>query len=228
MADDDLLIDLHLRNDRQGPGGDADTRRALEFARRRTEQPLAVADLGCGTGASTLVLAKSLSQARITAVDLAQPFLDRLAERAAEQDVAERIQTVCADLEDLPFDDARFDVVWSEGAVYNIGFRRGLRDWRRLLRPGGFLAVTELTWTTPDPPPIRPNDVHRFWTDEYPGISTPAANLARLEDEGYRPLAMFFLPRHCWEANYYIPLELGFADFLKRHGHSDIARAMSE
>ncbi|GAM56739.1 probable transcription regulator [Vibrio ishigakensis] len=46
---------------------------------------------------------------------------------------------------DLPFEEDSFDVLWSEGAVYNIGFETGIRDWRKYLKSGGTLVVSELT-----------------------------------------------------------------------------------
>jgi len=76
-----LLIDLHKHANRQGPGGDAETERALDLAGLSRAAPLKVADIGCGTGASALTLARMLN-AEITAVDFLQAFLDELETRA--------------------------------------------------------------------------------------------------------------------------------------------------
>ena len=221
MEDLELLIDLHLANPRQGPGGDGETRRALELARLDLGAPIDVLDVGCGTGASTLVLARTLD-ARITAIDAAPAFVDRLRERAQREGLGDRIDALAGQMESLPFDDERFDLVWSEGAIYNMGFEAGLRAWRRLLRPGGVIAVSELTWTTDR----RPHDVDAHWAREYPAITTPSANLAAIERAGYEPLAVFFLPPRCWEEHYYKPLRAGFAAFLERHDHSDAAQRL--
>lgn len=221
MDDLSLLIDLHLRNDRQGPGDDDETRRAIDLARLDTAARLSVADIGCGTGASALVLADMLN-ADITAIDAAPAFIDQLRERAADRGLDERISAKVGQMESLPFDDNQFDLIWSEGAVYTMGFAQGVRAWRRFLRPGGVLAVTELSWTTSQ----RPREVEEHWTAEYPGIATALANLQTLQREGYHPLGFFFLPAHCWEANYYAPLRAGFQEFLDRHDGSDQARAI--
>lgn len=218
MEDLDLIFDLYLRNDRQGPGSDDETRRAIDLARLHPGRQLAIADIGCGTGASTLVLAESLD-AQITAVDFAEPFIRRLRKRAADRGVADRVDTGIADMATLPFHEDQFDVIWSEGAIYNIGFAEGLRAWRRFLKPGGVVAVTELTWTTAR----RPAEVDAHWNREYPGIGTTAEKLRAVELEGYEPLGAFLLPRECWEANFYDQLVAGFGPFLERHGHAPAA-----
>lgn len=219
MTDRDLIIDLHLLNNRQSPGSDDETRRAIEIARLIDTAPIKVADIGCGTGASSLVLARTLN-ARVIAIDAAKPFVDRLRERAAREGLSDRIETTVGQMESLVFRDEHFDVVWSEGAIYNMGFALGIRAWRRLLRPGGVIAISELTWTTT----TRPADIEAHWMCEYPGIRTASANLRCLEDEGYEPLGLFFIPRDCWEANYYAPLRSALPAFLKRHGRSEAAQ----
>jgi len=219
MGDVDLIIDLHAGNPRQGPGGDDETRRAIELARLDHAEPLAIADVGCGTGASSLVLARTLN-AHVTALDIADPFLERLRERAADQGLSDRIDPVVGRMESLPFGDARFDVIWAEGAVYNIGFAEGLGAWKRFLRPGGIVAVSEITWTTAS----RPAAAEDHWNREYPAIATASAKLQLVEQAGYEPLGVFFLPRDCWEAGYYEPLRAGFPAFLDRHAHGEAAR----
>ena len=73
MEDYQLLIDLHKSANRQGPGGDAETEKALSLALVDRAAPLKIADIGSGTGASTLLLARLL-EAQITAVDFLQDF----------------------------------------------------------------------------------------------------------------------------------------------------------
>jgi hypothetical protein len=65
MDDFPLLIDLHKDAGRQGPGGDAETKKALDLGMIDRKAPLKIADICCGTGASTLLLARLLN-ARIT------------------------------------------------------------------------------------------------------------------------------------------------------------------
>jgi ubiquinone/menaquinone biosynthesis C-methylase UbiE len=127
VDDRELLIDLHLTADRQGPGGAAETRRAIELSGLSKQRGLKVADVGCGTGASTLVLAGGLD-AQIIAVDLLPEFLDVLRSRAAQAGLAGRIRTTNATMESLPFAAGSLDAIWSEGAIYNMGFENGVRQ----------------------------------------------------------------------------------------------------
>jgi len=218
-----LLAALHKDGRRQGPGGEAATRLAMTLSGLEAAEGLKIADIGCGTGASTLVLAQHLD-AHITGVDFLPDFLGRLEVEAARAGVAERIETLAASMDALPFDEAEFDAIWSEGAIYNIGFERGVRSWRPYLKPGGILAVSELTWLTQE----RPAELQAHWEREYSEVATAAAKLAILEQHGYSPLGYFVLPETCWLDNYYRPLEQRFAGFVEAHGDSEAARAVVE
>ena len=142
-----LLIDLHKQGHRQGPGGDSETKLAINIAMIDRTVPLKVADIGCGTGASTLVLARLLN-AQIIAVDFLQDFLDVLIERAERAGIADMISTLACSMDNLPFANEELDIIWSEGAVYNIGFEKGVAEWRRFLKAGGLLVASEITWLT--------------------------------------------------------------------------------
>lgn len=220
-----LLADLHKGRARQGPGGEAETDRAMAWALADIDpkQRLKIADIGCGTGAATLRLAAALN-ADIAAVDLLPEFINVLNERAQAAGLADKVSGhVCA-MEDLPFADGAFDVVWSEGAIYNMGFKRGVEAWRWLLKPGGVLVASDITWITGR----RPAELQAFWEGEYPEIDTASAKLAVLEAAGYAPIGYFTLPERCWLENYYLPLQAELPDFLARHGNDAKAVAIAD
>jgi len=209
-----LMVDLHRGGMRQGPGSDEETCRALELTRLDPTASISVADIGCGTGASTLVLAKQLPNATITAVDLFPEFLELLVEKAQRTACAERIKTVAASMDELPFANESLDLIWSEGAIYNIGFRNGVELWRPYLRTGGVMAISEITWLRPDPPA----EILEHWNAEYPEIATAPEKIAILESAGYDLIGYFVLPVTCWLDNYYEPTARRIPDFLARHG----------
>jgi len=221
MDDLKLLIDLHITADRQGPGGEAETRRAVELSGLSKRRNLRVADIGCGTGASTLVLAKTLD-ANIVAVDFLSEFLDVLRSRAARAGVADRIETVNASMDALPMEPGTLDAIWSEGAIYNMGFENGVRQWRTLLKPGGVLAVSELTWLTDG----RPAELEKHWRSQYAEVGTASSKMAVLERNGYTPIGYFTLAQHCWLDAYYLPMQKRFPDFLAMHESDAAAQAV--
>lgn len=218
-----LLIDLHRANLRQGPGGEAETKQALMLAGLDKFRPLKIADIGCGTGASAIQLAKELD-AEITAVDFLPEFLEELQIRAKDHGVADTITTLSCSMETLPFADEEFDVIWSEGAIYNMGFEAGVSAWRRFLKPGGKLIVSEITWLTAE----RPSELQSHWDGEYPEINVASAKMGILEQHGFTPEGYFYLPTRCWLDNYYQPMQNGFDLFLQRNGASDRAREIIE
>jgi SAM-dependent methyltransferase len=221
MDDLQLLIDLHLPANRQGPGGAEETRRAIELSGLAQRRSLRVADIGCGTGASTLVLAEELD-AQIVAIDFLPDFLDALRSRAARAGVADRIETMNASMDALPIDAGSLDAIWSEGAIYNMGFENGVRQWHRLLKPGGILAVSELTWLTAQ----RPAELEAYWRSQYEEVGTASSKLAVLERQGYAPIGYFTLAEHCWFDAYYGPMQQRFPAFLARHGSNPAAKAV--
>lgn len=221
MDDMQLIIDLHKRNSRQGPGSATDTQLAVTLAGLAGQPNLRLADIGCGTGAATLVLAAALD-AHITAVDFLPDFLEVLQAQAASAGLAGRITTLAASMAALPFEAEELDGIWAEGAIYNMGFEAGIAAWRPFLKPGGVLAVSELTWLTAE----RPADLQAHWDAEYPEVATASAKLALLEQHGYTPLGYFPLPPSSWLDHYYRPLQAGFSAFLDAHGHSEAATAI--
>jgi SAM-dependent methyltransferase len=218
-----LLVELHKDAARQGPGGDEETRMSIALSGLSTAKALTIADIGCGTGASTMVLAQCLDT-RVTAVDFIPEFLAKLEAAAARNGAADRIKTVSAPMDDLPFEEGEFDAIWSEGAIYNMGFEAGISAWRRYLKPGGVLAVSELTWLTHD----RPAELQAHWEREYSQVDTASAKMAVLEKHGYSPVGYFALPDHCWLDNYYRPMEQRFASFLAAYADAGLAHEIIE
>jgi serine/threonine-protein kinase HipA len=179
-----------------------------------------ILDVGCGPGRQALALLR-VTGGRVTAVDVAPGFLADLSRRARAAGVADRVTTRCQSLDALDLPDAAFDLVWSEGALYSVGFDRALRALHRLLRAGACLVATELTWLTDDPPP----EARRFWSEAYPAIRTREANRQAIAAAGYTPLADFALPESDWWDGYYAELEPRIAALRGRCAGESAAQA---
>jgi len=222
----ELITDLYRGLTRLGPGSEAATRQALALAEAAglpSATPLQITDLGCGTGAATWVLAQALT-GTITAIDQLPAFLNALEARRPEAPLLASMETCAADFLQLPFPQESLDLIWSEGAIYNLGFSAGLAAWRPFLKPGGFLAVSELTWLTAQ----RAAPLEAFWNKAYPEVATASAKLAILEQQGFRPLGYFPLPSACWLEGFYEPLEACLPAFLARQGSSPEAKALAQ
>jgi len=223
MTEIELLIDLHKEAERQGPGSSSDTKRALDLIGIDKNAKIKIADIGCGSGAQTITLAQN-TNSQITAVDLFSEFLQKLGDKAKELGLINRITTLQKSMDALPFDKEEFDVIWSEGAIYNIGFEKGVKDWKDYLKVGGYLAVSEISWLTN----ARPREVEEYWIKEYPQIDTISNKIRILEESGYLPVGNFVLPQYCWTENYYEPMKDRFSDYLERHKNSELAKSIIE
>lgn len=219
MTELELIVDLHKNTERQGPGSVKDTLKALEILNLPPNQNLKIADIGCGSGGQTLTLAQNIN-GHITAVDLFAEFLMELNTKSLKLGLTDKIVTLQKTMDDLPFEKEEFDIIWSEGAIYNIGFERGLKKWREFLKIGGYLVVSEITWITPS----RPKEIEQFWKMEYPEIDMASNKIKQLENNGYSLVGYFYLTQDSWIETYYQPIEAQFDAFLKRHKNSQLAK----
>lgn len=195
--DFNLICEFFSNMERQGPGSPEVTLKALSFIDNLTDKSRIV-DLGCGTGGQTIVLAQH-APGHITALDLFPDFINILNGNAMRLGLQDRVKGIVGSMDNLPFEEERLDLIWAEGSIYNIGFERGLREWRKYLKTGGYIAVSESSWFTDE----RPAEINDFWMDAYPEIDTLPNQVAKIHKAGYLPVATFILPENCWTEHYF-------------------------
>jgi SAM-dependent methyltransferase len=170
-------------------------RRLLKYTRKayRMLPPLdrpRILDIGCGCGVPTLELAR-LSKGDVIGIDTDQSAVDRLTSKIKEAGLADRVKAVNGSMLNMDLAEASFDLIWSEGGIYAIGFERGLREWRRFLKPGGFMAIH----------------------DEQGNIKE---KLEQIPGCGYELLGYFTLSEDVWRKEYFAPLEKLIAESRTR------------
>ncbi len=219
---DDVMYEIFGPLSQGAPGNDASTLRALDAVPCR-DTLRRVLDLGAGHGRTTFALARALPDARITAVEIHEPFVERIAERARTSGLAHGVHAVCGDMAKIDVAAGSVDLIWAEGSIYVVGMEQALVMGRPWLRPGGCLAFRDFVRWTGD----LSEEARAFWAVEYPDTASEAEIRSRAEAAGYRVVRNFRMPRNAHEA-YYAPLEArmaelaGSADAEILNAHEDI------
>jgi ubiquinone/menaquinone biosynthesis C-methylase UbiE len=162
-----------------------------------------ILDVGCGSGVPTLLLAK-LSKGEVIGIDVDQSLLDELNRKIEEEGLANSVTTKKCSLFEMDFPDESFDIIWAEGSIWIIGFEKGLKEWRRLLKPNGFLVVH----------------------DE---IKTVSDKLKKIPSCGYKLINHFSLPEGAHWTEYYRPLEIRIKElFMKYKNNSEALKILKK
>jgi SAM-dependent methyltransferase len=194
------LIDLHRGRNRKGPGDSDFSRHILSHLSTLPLKPR-IADLGCGSGAGALLLAQHY-QNTVMAVDSSSVFIGELKARAKQLGLERLITPIQGDMAQLDWSAGSVDLLWSEGAVYHLGFEQGLKLWRPLLANRGIAVISEMSWFTNN----APDSVIAYWQNAYPRMGTEAGNIDRASRSGFSVLFTHRLPSQAWWVNYYEPL----------------------
>ena len=197
MSDADPVGLLFGGMEKLGPGSNTHTLHVLHLLPRKDFR--VIVDAGCGPGRQTLALARELGTL-VHAVDSSQSFLNDLARRAEEAQVRKLVQTHCMDMKDIPGAFPNIDLLWSEGAAYNIGFANALSVWAPAITPGGFAVVSELSWLREEAAPVAVRD---FFRSGYPDMRSVQQNAEVVTHAGFKLLSTHTLPRETWVEGYY-------------------------
>ena len=212
----DYFLQIYGTLPRAGPGSNELTRKAFETIPKLPGSPR-ILDIGCGPGMQTVELLR-ITNCTVVALDFLPDMIARVKALAENAGVSDRLVTLEQDMNEMAFPEASFDIIWSEGAIYNLGFEAGLEKVKEFVKPGGYVAVSEAVWLKPDPPP----EVVEFW-QQYPEIDTVEAKLEVIRRIGYEVVGHFIFPPTAWTEPYYDPMEERIAE--KAQDWSGIADA---
>ncbi len=211
-----IIYDYFTDTERQGPGSPEVTLKALSFIDKLSPESK-IADIGCGTGGQTVVLAQNTGS-KIVGIELWPDFIRQFNQNIQKHNLQDRVTGTIGDMGNLQFDTEELDLIWSEGAIYNIGFKRGLNEWRKFLKVGGYIAITENTWFSNQ----RPAEIEDFWQKAYPEIDTISNKVAQIEQAGYLPVATFVVPEQIW-VDYYVRQTQMQKSFLEKYSGNQSA-----
>lgn len=200
------FFEVHQGLDREGPGSEATTRRALAACGPLPEGARVI-DMGCGPGGPTLTLARALPGARVVGVETHRPFLDQLEARAESAGLSDRIEAWHGSMLDHP---GPADLIWSEGAAYCVGVEAALKRWHAIAAPGARVAFSELVWLGDR----VPGELRAMFEAGYPAVGDAETTRARVKAAGWRLMHDFVIPPDDW-ANYYDPLRKRVAELRR-------------
>jgi SAM-dependent methyltransferase len=207
---------------RQGPGSRSSAKQALALCTGLPASP-AVLDLGSGAGAQTFHLAE-LTTGTITAIDNHAPNIKRLRVEVTERGLGERIHPLVGDIGKPDHEPASFDLIWSEGALYNIGIEEALRLYYPVVKPGGYFAFTEAVWRKDNPPP----EVKAAFED-YAGMGSARDVLAKIEMSNFSLVDHFTLPDEDWWDDFYTPMQRRIEELRDKYaGDAESLAALDE
>jgi len=140
-----------------------------------------ILDIGCGRGVPTIQLAR-LSNGQIIGLDIDAASLIECIRKIKENGLSKRVSALKCSMQEIDFPCEYFDIIWTEGSMQIVEFKRYLREWRRFLKPNGFLVV-------------------------HCDSVNLARNLKTIPACGYRLLRHFRLSSDTWQREYFGPLE---------------------
>lgn len=215
----EIFFEVYENLPRQGPGNRACAARALRLCGELPPSPM-ILDLGCGVGGQTLQLVE-LTAGSIVAIDSHAPSIERLKTTLAVRGLAQRVQAQVGDMAHLESPPESFDLIWSEGALYNIGIGSALQICHELLRPGGYLAFTDAVWRKENPPP----EVKSSFDLDYPTMGTATDVVTAIPLGGFEFLGRFTLPDEAWWDDFYSPMEQRIMELRCKYDHDAEALA---
>lgn len=104
-----------------------------------------IIDVGCGSGATGLVLAERFVDSEVVGIDLSEPLLQLARRTAQDSDLGDRVSFEIADVQEIPYEDDSFDVVINTNMLHLVEHPiTMLNEIERILVPVGHLFIADL------------------------------------------------------------------------------------
>jgi ubiquinone/menaquinone biosynthesis C-methylase UbiE len=216
-----IFLEIHKDMPRQGSGRDEYTQKAFQMI-PKIKHPK-ILDIGCGPGLQTIKLAK-ISDGKVIGIDIVQQYLNQLQQLIKKEKLQDKVKAVNQSMTDIQYPEESFDIIWAEGSIFIMGFENGLIDWKKYIKPKGFLAIHEMAWIKKNPP----KEIREYWDKVYPEIATIKDNIKIIEKCGYYLLDYFPLPEDAWWEFYYNPLQKRIKTLKKTYQNNPIGMELIE
>ncbi|MBN1301940.1 MAG: methyltransferase domain-containing protein [Melioribacteraceae bacterium] len=200
--DEKIFYEIYNGLPRKGPGSFESTKKAYEIIKDKLNRPK-ILDVGCGNGKQTLDLLK-ISDGFITALDNHKPYIEELNEKIHAEKFSDRVVAEVGDMFSINYPENSFDLIWSEGAIYIMGLIPGLLEFKKFLAPGGFIAVSEISWLTNQ----HSYEARSYWYNAYPHMGSIRTNIEIINNCGYKLIDHFVMPESAWWDEFYKYLEV--------------------
>lgn len=179
--------------DRLSPGSDDTTLKAIEKIDFNVDDELNILDIGCGVGSSTILLANYFENSTVEAIDLFKHYLSVLDDKISQNNLANRVFGYRMDMKDPDFANEEFDIVFAESSIEIMGFKKGIMEWKRLLKPKGYMIVSDISWIS------KPSSRSiKFWKNIYDEVDTIENKIAQIANEGYEFVDYVIVPKEDW------------------------------
>lgn len=187
--------------DRLSPGSVDTTLKVIDKIDININDSLNILDIACGVGTSTILLADYFKNAEVEAIDLFKHYIEITDEKISKNNLEDRVFAYQMDMKDPDFANEEFDIVFCESSIEIMGFKRGLKEWKRLLKPGGYLIVSDVSWIS------KPSSKSiKFWKNIYEEVDAIENKISQIEDEGYSFIDYVIVPKNDWK-DYHEKLE---------------------
>jgi SAM-dependent methyltransferase len=154
-----------------------------------------ILDIGCGIGMPSLELAR-LSNGEITGIDIDKDALDKFNFKIKQKGLTDRIKLFNRSIYDTKFEDEIFDIIWEEGVIHLLDFKKAITECRRILKVNGYLISGEAT----------------KWADR---------KLKHFPNFGFKLLKQIPWAKECWWKEYYAPMEKRINILRKKYDNID-------